>query len=239
MLHGRLLPWDGGARIGVSVRDLEPSEADSAHGEGVAIDEVEPDGPAAMAGLRRSDIVVAFDGERVRSARQFERLVAETPPDRRVKATVIRDDRRQELEITPQKREALTFNLDMNRLRDELGDLGRYADRIPPLNFDFQTSGALAGRTRLGITTTELGDQLAAYFGAADGGVLVAAVRDDAPASRAGLRAGDVITSVNGEKVRSRAELVGALVRAGDQENVTLGVLRDRKAITVTVTRGA
>src|SRR5437667_10734509 len=74
-----------GVEIGVSVRDVDAS--DHARG-GVVIEEVRPDSPAARAGLKSSDVVVEFDGEPVRSARQFTRLVQETPPGRAVKMTV-------------------------------------------------------------------------------------------------------------------------------------------------------
>src|SRR5947208_4844488 len=77
-----------GAEIGVSVRDVDAS--DKARG-GVVIEEVRPDSPADHAGLKTSDVVVEFDGEAVRSARQFTRLVQETAPRRPVKMTVVRD----------------------------------------------------------------------------------------------------------------------------------------------------
>jgi membrane-associated protease RseP (regulator of RpoE activity) len=56
---------------------------------GVRIDEVEEESPAEKAGFQKGDVVTEFDGERVRSARQFTRLVSETPPGRQVTAIVI------------------------------------------------------------------------------------------------------------------------------------------------------
>ena len=72
-----------GAEIGVRIADAPDG--------GVEVQEVQPDSPAEKAGVKRSDIIVEFDGERVRSARQFGRLVQETPPGRSVKATMTRD----------------------------------------------------------------------------------------------------------------------------------------------------
>src|SRR5688572_12735737 len=59
----------GGGRIGVSVSDIDAEDAKAKSG-GVRVDEVESDSPAAKAGFRQGDIVVEFDGERVRSVRQ-------------------------------------------------------------------------------------------------------------------------------------------------------------------------
>src|SRR5690348_7188862 len=61
-----------GAEIGVSVRDVDPADAAAAKVDGgVRLEEVRPGGPADKAGLKRSDMIVQFDGERVRSVRQF------------------------------------------------------------------------------------------------------------------------------------------------------------------------
>src|SRR5687768_7432546 len=64
-----------GSRIGVTARELEPAELERLNiAGGVFLETVTPDSPAAKAGLRAQDIVVEFDGERVRSLRQFTRL---------------------------------------------------------------------------------------------------------------------------------------------------------------------
>jgi len=73
-----------GAEIGVSIRDIESS--DTSTSGGVVVEEVRKDGPADKAGLKQADVIVEFDGERVRSARQFTRLVQETVPGRIVRA---------------------------------------------------------------------------------------------------------------------------------------------------------
>ena len=93
----RAIRLDGrGSQIGVMVSD--PTTPGTA---GVRIDGVDDDSPAAKAGVREGDVVVEFDGERVRSARQLTRLVQETPDGRAVKMTVTRGDARQTVDITP------------------------------------------------------------------------------------------------------------------------------------------
>src|SRR5690606_10532373 len=87
----RIFTLDGrGSQLGVTVRDLSPSDAAASTG-GVRIDDVQEDGPAARAGVQPGDIIVEFDGERVRSARQLTRLVRETPEGRAVEMALMRD----------------------------------------------------------------------------------------------------------------------------------------------------
>jgi C-terminal processing protease CtpA/Prc len=79
------------SRIGIQVRDVEPSDVTRqklAGQSGAVIEQVDSETPAARAGLKAGDVVVAFDGERVRGARQLDRLVEETPAGRSVKMSI-------------------------------------------------------------------------------------------------------------------------------------------------------
>ena len=216
-----------GSELGVEVTDGKDG--------GVVIEEVRPDSPAEKAGLKRSDLVVEFDGERVRSARQFGRIVQETPPGRSVKATVIRGGQRRDVQITPQEGRGVRGRgmVDGDLLRDEQRELDRMRRQLPPgFNFRFDWPHILSGH-RLGVTVEELTDQLAQYFGAKDG-LLVTAVTDGSAASRAGIKAGDVITSIDGRGVRSHDDLVRGLRDARDDE-VKIGIVRDKRESLVTV----
>jgi serine protease Do/serine protease DegQ len=105
-----------------------------------------------------------------------------------------------------------------------------------PLNFDFDMwPGPTSPRSRLGVQLGELTPQLADYFGATDGGVLVSSVTKDSAAEKAGLKAGDVITSVNGDRVRNTDDLIDEL-RDTEGREVTIGILRDKKEATIKAT---
>lgn len=220
-----------GAALGVTVRDVRPAEAGGERPAGVLIDDVQPGSAAEKAGLKRGDVLVEFDGERVRSARQFSRLVQETAPGRTVKATLLRDGRRSDVDVTPSdddRRADVTIHGDWgDYMRDFGRDLGRLGDRF---NFDFDLDGLGSGR-RLGVTVEQLTGQLADYFGAKQG-LLVTSVTEDSAASRAGLKAGDVITSVDGRSIRTRQDLVIAL-REARADEVSIAIVRDRKETTV------
>lgn len=208
--------FGGRAEIGAAVRDTD---------KGVVVDEVRSGTPAEKAGLKAGDVLVTFDGDRIRSARQFTRLVSEAAPNRAVTATVQRDGKRTDLQVTPIERSA-EFAFDAERFRERLGDVQDMVGRMP-FTFDWQ----MTPRGRLGVTVQELTPQLAVYFGAKDG-LLVSSVEDDSAGAKAGLKAGDVITAVNGDAVHSRADLVRGLRNASDGD-VSLSLVRDRKDLTV------
>jgi serine protease Do len=230
-----------GSQLGVMVRDLEGDAA--AKNSGVAIEEVTPNSAAEKAGLKSGDIVTEYDGERVRSARQFTRLVQETPEGRSVKIAVLRNGQRQTLDATPEGRE-FSWNIDIDGdriLRDaERGLRGLREFRVAPPAFNFRFDDGFPGiavnpRGRLGVSVESLSDQLAGYFGAKEGGALVSSVTADSPAAKAGIKAGDVITTVNGNKVQDAGDVVREVSESKSDE-VTIGLLRDKKETTVKAT---
>jgi serine protease Do len=228
-----------GAQLGVRVSDVDLKDP-----SGVRIDDVDPDSPAEKAGLREGDVVVEFDGERVRSARQFTRLVQETPDGRTVKIAVMRNGQKQTLEATPENRVTIDFGADADRLREEVErslrefrvepPIFRYDDR-GPRRFEYRLPERvmpfMGSRGRLGVTVQSLTPELEEYFGARNGGVLVSSVTPDSAAAKAGLKAGDVITSINGRSVTGSGELMRELRDlSGD---VTVGILRDKQEMTL------
>ncbi len=218
-----------GGEIGVRISDTKSG--------GVEITDVQPASAAARAGLKAGDVILQFDGERVRSSRQFVRLVQETPPGRTVAATVSRDGKKQDVQITTSEGHGSAMVIDGDFLRGRLNGLDQldrldHLDRLRdlPFNFDFSFP-MLSGGSRLGVTVTELTTQLADHL-SAKGGVLVTSVTDGSPASRAGIQAGDVITSLNGTNVESREDLARSL-RQSDGEEVTIGIVRDKHPMSL------
>ena len=232
-----------GAQLGVRVGDVDATDP-----AGARIDEVTQDSPAEKAGLKEGDVVVEYDGERVRSARQFTRLVQETPDGRTVKIAVMRDGQKQILEATPENRVAWDFGFDAGRLRDEI-ERGLREFRFEPPVFDFRYDDrgprrfeyrlperVMPSRGRLGVTVQSLTPELEEYFGARNGGVLVSSVAQNSAAATAGLKAGDVITSINGRPLNDSGDLMRELSDLSGE--VTIAILRDRKELTLKATVG-
>ena len=88
----------------------------------------------------------------------------------------------------------------------------------------------------IGIGTQNLSGQLGSYFGAPDGeGVLVEDVQSGSPAEKAGLKAGDVITKLDGNRVRTAGDLQSELRAKREDKSVQLTVVRHGSETTVTV----
>lgn len=246
-----------GAQLGVMVSD--PSTRQSSQGNsdllraGIVVDEVNPDSPAEKAGIKAGDIIVEYDGEKVRSARQFTRLVQETPEGRSVAIGILRDGKKQTLNATPEAgRMTFNFGDDVERAMREAergmrgfrfeGPGGREFefrnDGREPRRFEYRMPdrvmplpGFRSSRGRLGVSVQSLTDDLQEYFGVKNGGALVSSVAPDSAASKAGIKAGDVIVSVNGRSVRDSDELIDEL---GDLTGeVTIVVMRDKKEMTI------
>ena len=111
----------GGSWIGLSVRDLGDEDVAKtklpAPG-GVLVEEVSTESPAQTAGVKAGDVIVEFDGERVRGTRQFTRLVQETPAGRKVQTSVVRDGQRVPLTIEPREGNGLRFFDGFDRFPD-------------------------------------------------------------------------------------------------------------------------
>ncbi len=88
----------------------------------------------------------------------------------------------------------------------------------------------------IGISGENLNGQLGTYFGAPDGeGVLVREVESGSPAEKAGLKAGDVITKVAGDRVKTIGELQSKLREKREDKTVQITVVRHGSETNITV----
>ena len=87
----------------------------------------------------------------------------------------------------------------------------------------------IARRGHLGVQLMALNPELRDYFGAPkDAGILVASVAPDSAAAKAGVRVGDVLTAIDGEKIGGAPDLNRRVRSKADKETVTLEVVRNR-----------
>jgi serine protease Do len=254
-----------GGYLGVYLEEVTPErskELGLTEERGAIVMKVVAESPAAKSGVKENDVIVSFNGRRVDSVRELQRLLNETPADRSVQIEVIRTGSRQTLATTLAKRSLQSFRMlgpgfderytketeeSMKRAEESLKRseeaLKQYHGKIETLprnfgDFAFVNPGEFSffGGTRLGISAESLTDQLAEFFGVKDSkGVLVASVDESGAAAKAGIKAGDVIVGIDNEKVDSVRALLKVL--SGKTEGtVAVKLVRNRAEQTVTVT---
>jgi membrane-associated protease RseP (regulator of RpoE activity) len=227
---------DGGAFLGVHAEEITKENMGRyglREARGVGVIQVVKGSAAEKAGLKKDDVILRFDGEAVTNVRKLNRLVSEASADQTVKLTISRGGAEQEVSVTLSKRSDME-GLFGGQIRDEV--LRGMENNFPQIrtgdgNFVF----SFGANRRIGISTQTLTKQLADYFGVMDGGLLITSVNENSPAAKAGLKAGDVITAVDGEKVSSSGDIVRAINKKQDGD-ITLTVVHDHATRTVTLT---
>ena len=186
--------------IGIRPQTITPvlaSGLNLARDHGVILADVKPDSPAAQAGLRPGDLVLALDGKPMENGRQLQITLY-----RRVLGDII------SLQVL-RNGETLNVPVVMNERKDYLAGLSATVD--PRQNLV----------PRLGILGVDLDQRMAELLPVLRvqfGVVVVSTVAGAVDAREGGLDAGDVISAVNRAAVRDLAELRAALdgLKAGD-----------------------
>ena len=233
---------DGGSWLGIETQEVTSAKAKDlklSAERGVVIGKVLEDSPASKAGLKDGDVITEINGQRVEGTTQFRRMIREIPAGRTLQLTIWRDGRSQSISATLGKMQenrrqwssatpqAFTFRM------PEMPEVAPLPD-MPSMEWD--NGGVLMNRPRLGIDAEDISGQLGSYFGAPDGeGVLVRDVNPGSAAEKAGVKAGDVITSLNGERIHGLAELRSKLAATGESKTAKLGVLRNKSSVTLDV----
>ena len=228
---------DEGGWLGVEIAEVTAEKAKDlklSAVRGVIVDGVEPDSPAAKAGIKEKDVITQYDGQPVEGTVQFRRLIRETPPGRPVTLEISRGGSLQNTSVELGDRTDVYVRKMKGKMRD-FG--GAYSFSMPNVEELPDMPEVMDPRTPvLGINAEDLTSQLGSYFGAPNNaGVLVREVRPGTPADKAGLRAGDVITKVEGKEVRTLADLRAQLREKSNQASVNMAILRKGSEIAVTV----
>ncbi len=197
--------------IGVYAQDLDPEMRrylELKSDGGVLVNDVVADSPADRAGLQEEDIIVRFDGKRIRDSEDLVRVVRRKNLRDRVRVEIVRDGKKE------------TVKLRIGSRREEFfADREHHSDDKHARVFRWRTRD----RARLGIKMAELNEDLAEYFetGGREG-VLVLAVVRDSPAEAAGIKAGDIITEIDDDRIRERQDVFDALEdrRPGDKVEI-------------------
>ena len=246
--------------LGVHLQELDSSMAKALQLDdesGVLISEVVEDGPAAKAGLEDGDVILGFDGKDIGTTSDLMKAVRKSEAGDEVELKILRGGKEKSFDVTLGEREENEFVWSTHSKHGKIleGDDGVHAYRwhhdgdgdidiemmLPhgenfPGGKNFFVIGGDDDRGFLGVHLDDLGEQMAEYFGV-DGGVLVTEVVEDSPASEAGLKAGDVITKLDGEEIADAGALHEWMAGTEAEQKIKVEVRRkgDRKSFDVTL----
>lgn len=193
--------------------------------EGARVLDVSPGGPAATAGVREGDLIVAVNGEsmagRDHVAREVTRALRASPPERTVKLKVQRAGKPLELAVTPR---ALRYDATAFAIPEPF-TAALPMPPMPPIPPDVLMSSGSMSSLEFVTLTPGLGE----YFGA-DKGVLVVRAPKDGTLQ---LQEGDVIQAIGSREPTSGAHATRILASYQPGESVSIKVLRRRKVVTL------
>jgi S1-C subfamily serine protease len=199
--------------LGVAIQDVtgqSEKKMELKSRDGALVNEVERDSPAESAGIKEGDVIVQFGGKNIQDAGDLQSAVADAKPESKVSVVVMRKGEKKTLDVTvgkqPSRKRVFAFTPHgMNR------------------NFEVM----LGGNNFQGMSLWELNGQLAQYFGVTEGtGALVWEVEKGSSAEKAGVKAGDVITTIGKKKIRTLRDVGRALGIYDEGEKAEVEVLR-------------
>ncbi len=228
--------------LGVGLHDVDTERAAQLklkEARGVEVTTIDHDAPAAKAGLRVHDVILGMNGQAIVGQAQLTRMLHDTPAGRAVTFLISRDGQQQTLSLQLADRATIEADAWSQHIPvpDPDSDIA-----LPSGTGNSYGNGIFSSLTSnpfyTGLDLDMLGPQLANFFGVHDGqGLLVKRVDDNSPAAVAGLRAGDVITRINGENVATTSQWVHD-IHANRGKQVQLTVIRDRHEGTVSMMAG-
>jgi serine protease Do len=204
--HGKVLR----GYLGLYQQDVDSSLAKQFglnQAGGAVVAQIDPDTPAAKAGVKQGDVILKVNGQQVDSANALRLRISQTPPGSTVKLEVSRDGKVQDIDVT-------------------LGTLPEgTADNAAPAQQTQPNSGGLKG-VQVQALTSDLAQRMQVPSGVH--GVVITSVDPDSTAAAANLDRGSVIEEINHKPITSVDSYRQAISAAGNQPMLMLVYAPDR-----------
>jgi serine protease Do len=211
--------------MGVAIQEITPALAKSfklpEQRKGVLISDVNENGPSHAAGVKRGDVVVAFNGKEVQSVSQLRNLVARTMVGKDAQVKVLREGKEQLISVKVAERPS-----------DEL--LAK-KDSAPPK--DAGETMKLPDNVLASLRVQTLDNALMSQLNisAKMAGVVITSVEPGGPGEAAGLQRGDVIQEVNHEPIKTLGDYQKSAEKIKKDELAVLLVNRQGNSLFVAV----
>ena len=162
---------------------------------GAVVMDVTENSPAGKAGFKRMDIIRTFNGKQMKTTEDVQKYIFSRKVGEEIKAEVLRNGKPIELKIKLEQMPE-TFGLAASEIREN----------------PVKITKSLAITDKLGLKVQKLTAELAKSLGVKNSdGLVIAGVKEDSNADKAGLKKGDIITQVNGSDISNEADLEKAL----------------------------
>jgi serine protease Do len=176
--------------------------------DGVIITEVMKDSPAEKAGLKESDVLIEFDGKKIKDVHQLPAVVAAITPGTEVAVKIIRDGKQKKI------------NVKLGEMPGEEDLASKKTDIIG----------------ELGLVVQDITDEIAKFMEIEDSsGVIVSGVESGSPSDDAGIRERDIIRQVNRKQINDVTEFREALKNASGEGSVLFLIERGERRLFVVV----
>ena len=189
--------------LGVQIQSITPDLARALRIEeqkGALVADVVPEGPAHKAGIKRGDLIVAYNSKKVEESHDLPQIVAATPEGDEAILTLVRNGKKKDIPV-------------------KIGRLP--SDGVTPEETHQTAQG------KWGLMFEDLSPATAGRLGIKnDNGVIVSAVQPGSPADLAGIRRGDIILEVNQKSVESTKDVKKQIAEAGEKDSLLLLVNR-------------
>ena len=196
--------------LGVTIQKITPELKDKLNLEddrGALVADVSSGGPAYKAGIERGDVIISFDGQKIREMKELPYVVASTPVGKVVKVEVMRRGKRK------------SFEVKVGRLKEEQAEEEREEEV-----------------SDLGMTVDEITPELARRFGLSEArGLVVAQVENNSPAGEAGLRPGDIILEMDQEPMKDLEEYGKRIGQYKEGDTILFLVKRGESTLYLTL----
>jgi serine protease Do len=189
--------------MGVVIQKVTPEIAKNfglTESEGALVADVMEQSPSEKAGIKRGDVIVTYNGKKIKDNDQLPRLVGATEIGKKVKVGLMREGKQIEVEV----------------VIAELQEEGLRASKKPEVEKDF------------GLVVQDITPEIAKHLNLKDKrGVIVTDVLPGSPAQDGDIRSGDIIKEIGRKPIRNVADFREAMKRVNIKEGVVILIRRD------------